>query len=109
MIRKISSKFLLGIGTLVVVALLGVGVAQGDIICHHGASATNDSADYTANNDQNAHVASGGNHSQDHPPVEGTCQLDRPTASPEPLTMLLFGAGLAGVGYAAKRRKQRAE
>ncbi len=28
---------------------------------------------------------------------------------PEPITMLLFGAGLAGVGYASRRRKRRLE
>jgi len=39
----------------------------------------------------------------------GECPTGDTTAVPEPITMLLFGAGLAGVGFVAKRRKQRAE
>jgi hypothetical protein len=30
-----------------------------------------------------------------------------PVPTPEPLTMLLFGAGVAGVGYAARKLKKR--
>jgi len=32
-----------------------------------------------------------------------------PGAVPEPLTVLLFGAGLAGVGYAARRLRKRGQ
>ena len=45
-------------------------------------------------------------------PSGGTCPggvEGAPTATPEPITMLLFGAGLAGVGYVARRRKQKSE
>jgi len=45
----------------------------------------------------------------DQPAGPGGCGVTvTPTATPEPLTMLLFGAGLAGVGY-AKRRMGRKE
>ena len=32
---------------------------------------------------------------------------DPPTPTPEPLTMLLFGSGIAGIGYAARRFRRR--
>jgi hypothetical protein len=44
----------------------------------------------------------------DQPAVNGQCGTAPPTGVPEPITMLLFGAGLAGVGY-AKRRMGRKE
>jgi hypothetical protein len=53
----------------------------------------------------NGHVMHG-----DLPANGGVCPGGggTPTATPEPITMLLFGAGLAGVGY-AKRRMGRKE
>ena len=39
----------------------------------------------------------------DQPAVNGQCGTAPPTGVPEPITMLLFGAGLAGVGYAKRR------
>ena len=46
-------------------------------------------------------------------PVQGVCPGEvegaPPAATPEPITMLLFGAGLAGIGYAARRRSRKAQ
>ena len=39
----------------------------------------------------------------DMPAVNGVCGEGTPSVIPEPITMLLFGAGLAGVGYAKRR------
>ena len=56
-------------------------------------------------------------HENDFFPVDGDCDRTNdppggdpgPGAVPEPITILLFGAGVAGVGYASRRiRRNRA-
>jgi len=59
-------------------------------------------------------------HEQDYFPADSDCDRsndpsgvpeDPPAATPEPLTILLFGAGLTGVGYVSRRylRKRSGE
>ena len=52
-----------------------------------------------------AHLAHGDAYPEDGACLNGTTGGDvEPGATPEPITMLLFGAGLAGVGYLTRRR-----
>ena len=53
-----------------------------------------------------AHLAHGDMYSEAGACLDGgsTGGGPAPGANPEPITMLLFGAGLAGIGYAARRR-----
>ena len=106
------NKLILGAGLALILGVAGATVAQtiNDPFCHHpfGRPNTHDQDSLLDNGvghyDQTDEQA----HSRDHPPVNGSCDLTGGTGDPvpEPITMLLFGAGLAGVGYAAKRRKR---
>ncbi len=78
-------------------------------LCHATGSATNPFVlESVAAPAVQAHLAGG-----DQRPSNGACLVrgdGGPTAAtPEPITMLLFGAGLAGVGYAARRRRRRTQ
>jgi hypothetical protein len=102
---------------LLVLAMTGYAIAQqGETtICHATGSASNPYVEITTANPAiiNAHIGNppGTGHPGDFV-VSGPGQCPGagpgPTAVPEPITMLLFGAGLAGVGY-AKRRMGRKE
>jgi hypothetical protein len=108
------NRYVLSAAVVAVLALSGASLAQSNSICHHPQKEeSNHNPDSLKDNTNNAHFdeESNGNHDQDHPPgPDGTCASfsGGVTAVPEPITMLLFGAGLAGVGYAAKRRRERA-
>lgn len=73
-------------------------------VCHHPSK---DSNDHVSDNTvrltpgHQRHVEEGRDHL--------SCDMTEPGAVPEPITMLLFGAGLAGIGYAAKRRRAKSE
>lgn len=56
-----------------------------------------------------AHLAHGDSYPEDGACLSGTTGGGdvEPGATPEPITMLLFGAGLAGIGYATRRRARR--
>jgi hypothetical protein len=101
---------------LLVLAMAGYAIAQSNVtICHATGSASNPYEEITTANPAiiNAHIGDppGTGHPGDFL-VSGPGQCPDggtgPTAVPEPITMLLFGAGLAGVGY-AKRRMGRKE
>lgn len=88
---------------------VGQGGQTNVTICHATMSATNPYVIETvAAASLTAHLAGG-----DVYPLNGACPGSigggSPAATPEPITMLLFGAGLAGVGYAVRRRKQKPE
>ncbi len=73
-------------------------------LCHLNQGTNEYSIIYPPGAAYDAHAMHG-----DVPPgPDGMCGVQPPTAVPEPITMLLFGAGLAGVGY-AKRRMGRKE
>ena len=77
-------------------------------LCHATSSAGNPFVLENINsNALGAHLAHG-----DVYPNSGLCPggIDGgPVATPEPVTMLLFGVGLAGIGYVARRRRQQPE
>ena len=117
MSTKNLSKFLLGSGLVITLMLSFASMvsAQGVTICHATGSATNP---YTTLNlptvSTGGHFDNNGTPQSGHEddilnPPGGVCPTGGPAEVPEPITMLLFGAGLAGVGYAAKRRKARTE
>lgn len=72
-------------------------------ICHSTGSNTNPYEITTVSTNGNAHL----NHPEDliPAPVAG-CPgaAPQPSPTPEPVTMLLFGSGLVGVGYLTRRR-----
>ncbi|MFL6468324.1 MAG: PEP-CTERM sorting domain-containing protein [Pyrinomonadaceae bacterium] len=87
-------------------------------LCHATSSATNP-YNYLVLPDEplSAHFDEHGTpragHEQDFFPVDNDCDRSNdnggndpggtPTSVPEPITMLLFGTGLAGIGYASRR------
>ncbi|MEP6703197.1 MAG: PEP-CTERM sorting domain-containing protein [Acidobacteriota bacterium] len=85
---------------------LGLGLAAASYIaaqtnpplCHVNQGIKGFSIVYPDNAGYDAHAKHG-----DQPAAGGQCGEEAPTAVPEPVTMLLFGAGLAGVGYAKGR------
>jgi hypothetical protein len=73
-------------------------------LCHATGSSTNPFVLISPGDPSyNAHFAHG-----DVPAVNGVCG-GTPSGVPEPITMLLFGAGLAGVGYAKRRMGRNKE
>src|SRR4051794_19159973 len=87
-------------------------------ICHATSSATNPYSflqlpqePLSAHFDEHGTPLAG--HEKDFFPVDNDCDVTNdggsveptpaPTGTPEPITMLLFGAGLAGVGYVSRR------
>jgi len=59
-----------------------------------------------SSNAVDAHLAHGDTYPEDGACLSGTAGGGdvEPGATPEPITLLLFGAGLAGVGYLTRRR-----
>ena len=110
---KIFSKFILGVSMVLLLSSATISyAADNPAICHHPASAPADhSEDIFLAYPGGGHQPNGnGTHVNDHYPLsDGTCGGGTVDPTPEPVTMLLFGAGIAGVGYAARRRKRRAE
>ena len=89
----------------------------GMAICHATSSATNPYNDLVLPPSAlSTHLDSNGSplagHEQDFFPRDSDCDRSNdpggpggppPAAIPEPITMLLFGTGLAGLGYASRR------
>ena len=103
------SKLALSAGLSLILGLSGSLIAQtiNDPICHHPPGQTDHDQDTLLTTGQGHFGQPGAAHAQDHPPVNGSCQLPGGTTEvPEPITVILFGAGLAGVGYAARRRRK---
>lgn len=108
-LKNVRNQILGGCSALVIaVAMVGTAVSQNQQpICHATGSASNP---YTliapSDGSYQAHFNNHfGPNGGDFFSSDGTCPGGgtTPTAVPEPITMLLFGAGLAGVGYAKRR------
>ena len=113
MSRKILPTSLVRTGSVLTLGLAAVSFAFGQAsvtFCHATGSSSNPYETITTANE--AVLAAHQGHPGDIIPAPaGGCPTDggtTPTSVPEPITMLLFGAGLAGVGY-AKRRMGRKE
>jgi hypothetical protein len=75
-------------------------------LCHATGSASNPYETITVSANGHAHQ----NHSDDIVPAPaGGCPGPGgpPVPTPEPITMLLFGAGIAATGYAARKFKRK--
>jgi hypothetical protein len=115
MSRRNLRSYLLSAGAVsaLVLGVTGYAVAQQAqvTICHATGSSTNPYNEITTADPSviGAHIPNhGGDFIVTSPgqcPTGGT----GPTAVPEPITMLLFGAGLAGVGYAKRRMGRKDE
>lgn len=79
--------------------------AEVESICH--ATGSNENPYVTVTDNGKGHLR----HDGDIIPAPAagcpTGQGTSPTANPEPVTMLLFGAGMSGVAYVARRRKAK--
>ena len=103
MSRKTLRMSLLSIALVVGLSAVSVVMAQTNPpLCHANQGTSGFTIIFADNAAYKAHAMHG-----DQPAVNGQCG-GAPTGVPEPITMLLFGAGLAGVGY-AKRRMSRKE
>ncbi len=99
MARKTWRTSLLSVALVLGLAAASYVVAQTNPpLCHTNQGTKGFSIVYPDNSAYDAHAKHG-----DQPAVDGQCGIEPPTAVPEPVTMLLFGAGLAGVGYAKRR------
>src|SRR5687767_38727 len=120
MYRKNSTVSVSAIAAAALLILSGVSVSNGQsgtisasqskrqitdhdskvTICHATRSATNPYEMVTVSDNGRAHAG----HGNDINPAPATgCPAGEgpaPTASPEPVTMLLFGAGMSGIAYA---------
>lgn len=114
---KISKDLLLPVASVILIGLSAVSIVTAQLsvntICHREGNGTYTTIHPSSEGEINGH--------RNHPPLNGINDIFdppggvcpeggvTPTATPEPISMLLFGAGLAGVGYYARRRKQRGE
>lgn len=114
MLRNISPTSIVRTGSAVALGLAAASFAFGQesvTFCHATGSASNPYNTITTSNE--GEINGHRHHEGDIIPAPaGGCPTEggttTPTSVPEPITMLLFGAGLAGVGY-AKRRMGRKE
>ncbi len=117
MSRKTSNNFLPGAGLLILMILSAVTTVDARLsvstVCHR----TGDGTTFTTMRpNSEGEILNHRNHevmdrkADLFDPPGGVCpegSSGELAATPEPITMLLFGAGLAGVGYAARRRLRR--
>jgi hypothetical protein len=75
-------------------------------LCHATRSETNPYESVTVSDNGKSHAKHFGDISP-APAMGCPSGGTSPTANPEPVTMLLFGAGLSGVGYIARRRRAK--
>jgi len=114
---KISKDVLVPLASVLLLGLSAVTMVTAQLsvttICHREGNGSYTTIHPNSQGEINGHM--------NHPPLNGINDIFdppggvcpdggvTPTATPEPISMLLFGAGLAGVGYYARRRMQRTE
>jgi hypothetical protein len=115
MLFKKTRKFILSVGLLTILVLLANNVSY----AQDSPPAGDNGCAHVVPPEDNDSGGTGSNNPQDDGINGPSCKEDRTkdddgepggggdtTPTPEPVTMLLFGAGLAGVGYARRRFKK---
>jgi hypothetical protein len=110
MLLKNTQKFLLSAGLLIILALLANTINAQDKNQGNGGTSEDKNGCATAHLDSNDVPTDSngkGSNNASHDGINGpSCKKDRAddnTPTPEPITMLLFGTGLAGVGYVRRK------